>query len=246
MMFPDIFNIKWIELLDVFIRAILSLITLFFITKMLGTKQVSQLNLFDYVIGISIGNFAAEMTINLESQYLNGILAVTVFGVIAYLVSIATMKSILLRRFFMGTPTIVIQKGRLLENNLRKIKLDINDLLEECRSKGYFDISKIEYAIMEVSGNLSILPKGQYKPVVVSDLDLPASKQGLCANVIIDGKIMKNNLKMVLKDETWLLNEMKKQGYDNYNSILLATVDINNKLTIYDRNLHTVPNNVLE
>ena len=172
--------------------------------------------------------------------YLNGILAVLLW-VIAYLVSIATES--ILKTFF---STNIYEKRKVIKRNLRKIKLDINDLLKECRSKGYFDISKIEYAIMEVSGNLSILPKGQYQPVVVSDLDLPASKQGLCANVIIDGKIMKNNLKMVLKDEAWLLNEMKKQGYDNYNSILLATVDINNKLTIYDRNLHTVPNNVLE
>lgn len=245
-MLNDIFNIKWLELLDVFIRALLSLVTLFFITKMLGTKQVSQLNLFDYVIGISIGNFAAEMTINLESHYLNGILAVVVFGVIAYLVSYVGMKSIVLRRFFMGTPTIVIQNGKLLENNLRKIKLDINDLLEGCRSKGYFDISQIEYAIMEVSGDLSILPKGEYRPVAINDLSLPVQKQGLCANVIIDGKVMKNNLKLALKDEEWLLNEVRKQGYDNYEPILLATLDINDKLTIYERNLHTIPNDVLE
>lgn len=101
-MFADIFEVKWIELLDVFIRALLSLITLFLIAKMLGAKQVSQLSLFDYVIGISIGNFAAEMTINLESQYLNGILAVVVFGFVAYFVSFLTMKSIKLRRFFYG------------------------------------------------------------------------------------------------------------------------------------------------
>ena len=245
-MLNDIFDVKWIELLDVFIRAILSLITLFFITKMLGTKQVSQLNLFDYVIGISIGNFAAEMTINLESQYLNGILAVTIFGVIAYLVSFLSMKSIILRRFFMGTPTIVIQNGKLLEQKLRKIKLDVNDLLEECRSNGYFDISEIEYALMEVSGNLSILPKGKYKPVVIDDLNLPIPNQGLCANVIIDGKVMTKNLKLALKDESWLLNEVNKQGYDSYSPILLATLDINDKLTIYERNLHIVSTDVLE
>lgn len=200
-MFADIFEVKWIELLDVFIRALLSLITLFLIAKMLGAKQVSQLSLFDYVIGISIGNFAAEMTINLESQYLNGILAVVVFGFVAYFVSFLTMKSIKLRRFFMGTPTIVIQKGKLLESNLKKLKLDVNDLLEECRCNGYFNIEEIEYAIMEVNGNISILPKGKYKPVVIQDLDLEVPKQGLCANVIIDGKPMSNNLKIALKDE---------------------------------------------
>jgi uncharacterized membrane protein YcaP (DUF421 family) len=245
-MFADIFEVKWIELLDVFIRALLSLITLFLIAKMLGAKQVSQLSLFDYVIGISIGNFAAEMTINLESQYLNGILAVVVFGFVAYFVSFLTMKSIKLRRFFMGTPTIVIQKGKLLESNLKKLKLDVNDLLEECRCNGYFNIEEIEYAIMEVNGNISILPKGKYKPVVIQDLDLEVPKQGLCANVIIDGKPMSNNLKIALKDEAWLLNEINKQGYDDYSKILLATLDINGKLTVYERNLHETPKNFLE
>lgn len=245
-MFADIFEVKWIELLDVFIRALLSLITLFLIAKMLGAKQVSQLSLFDYVIGISIGNFAAEMTINLESQYLNGILAVVVFGFVAYFVSFLTMKSIKLRRFFMGTPTIVIQKGKLLESNLKKLKLDVNDLLEECRYNGYFNIEEIEYAIMEVNGNISILPKGKYKPVVIQDLDLEVPKQGLCANVIIDGKPMSNNLKIALKDEAWLLNEINKQGYDDYSKILLATLDINGELTVYERNLHETPKNFLE
>ena len=245
-MFADIFEVKWIELLDVFIRSLLSLITLFLIAKMLGAKQVSQLSLFDYVIGISIGNFSAEMTINLESQYLNGILAVVVFGFVAYFVSFLTMKSIKLRRFFMGTPTIVIQKGKLLESNLKKLKLDVNDLLEECRCNGYFNIEEIEYAIMEVNGNISILPKGKYKPVVIQDLDLEVPKQGLCANVIIDGKPMSNNLKIALKDEAWLLNEINKQGYDDYSKILLATLDINGKLTVYERNLHETPKNFLE
>src|SRR5699024_1523843 len=105
----------WIEVYDVVIRSLLSLITIFLITKLLGKKQVSQLSLFDYVIGISIGNFAAEMTINIESQYMNGIAAVLVFGLVAYFVSIVTMKSIVLRRYFMGVPTILIQHGELIE-----------------------------------------------------------------------------------------------------------------------------------
>ena len=108
-------KIDFAELFDVTIRAILSLITLFLITKMLGKKQVSQLSLFDYVIGISIGNFAAEMTINLETSEINGIWAVVLFGIFAYLVSYVTMKSIILRRFFMGTPTILVQNGKIIQ-----------------------------------------------------------------------------------------------------------------------------------
>ena len=213
---------------------------------MLGKKQVSQLSLFDYVIGISIGNFAAEMSINLDTNYINGTVAVIIFGLVAYLVSVLTMKSIHLRRFFMGVPTILIEHGNLMIEGMRKVKFDLNDLLEECRICGYFDISEIEYAIMETNGTVSILPKGEYKPLVIKDMNLKANKQGLCANVVIDGKIMKNNLKNIHKDEKWLQKELKIKGHKKLDSILLVTVDINDKVVIYEKNEGKNPVEILE
>ena len=239
-------NIDFKELLDVTIRAISSLITLFLVTKMLGKKQVSQLSLFDYVIGISIGNFAAEMTINLESHELNGIWAVVLFGLFAYLISWLTMKSIVLRRFFMGTPTVIIQNGKILEKNLKKVKFDINDMLEEIRGAGYFDLSGVEYAVMEANGKFSILPKPEYRPLTPKDMNLKVSKDGLCANIIIDGKIMHNNLYNINKDEKWLNKELKVKGYRDISKILLATVDTNEKITIYERNYNIDSKDVLE
>lgn len=239
-------DFKAIEVLDVVVRSLLSLVTLFLVTKMLGKKQVSQLSLFDYVIGISIGNFAAEMSINLETNYINGTVAVVIFGLVAYLVSILTMKSIHLRRFFMGVPTVLIEHGKLLVEGMKKVKFDMNDLLEACRINGYFDISEIEYAIMETNGTVSILPKGEYKPVTMRDMNLKASKQGLCANVIIDGKVMKNNLENIHKDIRWLEKELKVKGYKEMSNILLATVDVNEKLVIYEKNVGKDPTDVLE
>lgn len=240
------FDIKLMELCDVFLRAILSLVTLFLVTKMLGKKQVSQLSLFDYVIGISIGNFAAEMTINLETNYWNGIFAVVLFGVIAYLISYITMKSITLRRFFIGVPTVVIQHGKLLEKNMKKVKFDVNDLLEECRSAGYFNLEDIEYAVLEVNGMLSILPKVDKRPVTVGDMQLKVPKEGLCANVIIDGKIMKQNLDNINKDKEWLTKQLKVMGYSDIRQILLATVDIHEKVVVYERNATILDYNVFE
>lgn len=238
-------NINYNELLNVVIRALISLITLFLITKLIGKKQVSQLSLFDYVIGISIGNFAAEMTINLESDEIYGIVAVLIFGFIAYLVSILTMKSIKLRRFFMGTPTILIEHGKLIQDNFYKVRYDINDMLEQCRVNGYFDISEIEYAIVEANGELSILPKDENRPVTIKDMKLKPNKQGLCANVIIDGKIMHKNLEIIDKDEKWLFKELKIKGKELQN-ILLATVDINEKINFYEKNKNVKGLNVLE
>ncbi len=242
----DIMDINFKELLDVSERAILSLITLFLITKMLGKKQVSQLSLFDYVIGISIGNFAAEMTINLETNEINGILAVVLFGIFAYIISYLSMKSIVLRRFFMGTPTIVIEKGKILENNMKKIKLDVNELLEELRSQGYFSIGEVEYAIMEVSGDISVLPKSEYKPLTPLDMNIKTSKSSLECIAIIDGKIMKNNLKEIGKNEYWLKKELKRQKYDDIAKILLCTIDNNMKINVYERNLNIESKDILE
>jgi uncharacterized membrane protein YcaP (DUF421 family) len=224
------------EIIIVIMRSIVSLTVLFAVTKLLGKKQVSQLSLFDYVIGISIGNFAAEITMNMETQFINGIVAMIVFGIIAFLVSILTIKSIKLRRFFMGTPTILIQKGKILEKNLKKVKFDINDLLEECRSKNYFDINQIEYALMESKGTVSILPKDEYRITNKKDMNKKPEKQGLLANIIIDRKIMKKNLTNMNKDEKWLIQKLKEKGYDTTENILLATLDINEKITIYEKN----------
>lgn len=236
------FNINISELFNVIFRALISLITLFLVTKLIGKKQVSQLSLFDYVIGISIGNFAAEMTINLESEELYGIIAVIIFGFIAYLVSILSMKSMRLRRFFMGTPTIIIEHGKFLYNSFYKVRYDINDVLEQCRIKGYYDVSDIEYAIVEANGELSILPSSS--TITKKDMNIN-KKVGLCANVIIDGKVMYKNLEEINKNIEWLNNELKIRGKDVKN-ILLATVDINNKLNLYEKNRRSKVLDILE
>ncbi len=245
-MWQDLFKTNIRQIDDVFLRGFFSLLVLFIVTKIIGKKQVSQLSVFDYVIGISIGNFAAEMTVNTDIPFSNGIIAVILFGTVAYLGSIAALKSITLRRFFMGSPTLLIEKGKLLERGLKKVRIDINDLLEECRGNGYFDISEIEYAVMETSGTISILPKSEYKPLTPSDMKVKVQKEGLQANIIIDGKIMKQNLENRNKKEEWLSHELKVMGYPNIENILLATLDDNEKITVYERNNEEKIEKVLE
>lgn len=234
-MIKDILSTNFYEVLVVSKRAIFSLITLFIVTNFIGRKQVSELSLFDYVISISIGNFAAEMTMNLDSQVFNGIISIIIFGFIAAFVSFLTMKSIKARRFFIGTPTIIIQDGKFIYRNLKRTKMDINDFLQTCRISGYFDVSNIKYALMEANGKISFLPKEDYTPVTNKSMNLKGDKQGLCANVIIDGKIMQHNLELINKDKKWLISELKVKGYKEYDDILLATVDINYKLTIFNK-----------
>ncbi|MBR3898196.1 MAG: DUF421 domain-containing protein [Bacilli bacterium] len=233
-----------VDLLDVILRCIVSLVTLFLVTKMIGKKQVSQFSLFDYVIGISIGNFAAEMAINLDSSYLHGTVAVIVFGLVAYLVSLITMKSLRLRKLIIGDPNILIKDGKILYNSLKKSKFDINDLLEEARINGYFDISDIDFALMEANGKISFLPKPENQNPTNKDLKLIQNRKGLCVNLIIDGQIIERALKDVHKDENWLLHEIKVKGY-KLNEILLATIDLEENFKVYGKNVKDKTYNVL-
>lgn len=241
----DIMHKELMEVLDVILRCLVSLVTLFLVTKMLGKKQISQLSLFDYVIGISIGNFAAEMSINLESEYVHGVVAVIVFGLVAYLVSILTMKNLKIRKFFMGDPTMLIQDGKLLFNGLKKAKLDINDLLEDCRMKGYFDISEIDYALMEANGDISFKLKPEYDVPQNKDLNIKKPRNGLCSNLIIDGNIIQKSLKEMHKDVKWLEHELKVRGIKR-EDVLLATLDLNEKLEIYGKNVNLQEHELLE
>lgn len=225
------------DLLNITMRAIISLVTLFLVTKMLGKKQVSQLSLFDYVIGISIGNFAAEMTVNLDSNILHGTIAVIIFGLIAYIISIGTMKSILLRRFFSGMPTLIIEDGKFLKEGLKKVKFDINDFLEQAREQGYFDISEIAYAVMESSGKISIMPKSEYSAVINKDMKIKKEKASMPASIIIDGNIMEENLKKYGKTRKWL-EQQQKNKHKTVESIFLATIDKNDNLVLFDQTNH--------
>lgn len=224
------------QIYDTLFRGLISLLVLFIITKIIGRKQVSQLTLFDYVIGISIGNFAAEMTINLESKEILGTIAVIEFGLIAYIVSFLTMKSFKLRKLFTGPPTTLIDKGEIIYENLKRVHFDVNDLLQELRINGYFDINDVEYALMEANGEVSVLAKSMYQTVKLKDLNIKQSDEGLVANLIIDSTLMDNNLKNAHKTKKWLDKELKIKGYNNYDNILLATLDKNEKIVVYEKN----------
>lgn len=227
-------------------RTILVLIILFFITKMMGKKQISELNFFDYVVGITIGSIAADISLDIEKNMIAGIAALFIYGFISYIISFVSIKSILARRFFIGVPTVLVEKGKIIESGLKKSKIDVNDLLMEARENGYFNLDEIDYALMEVNGNISFLPKEKEKPVTKRDMKVKCSNEGLTVNGIIDGKYMVNNMTAINKDKEWLDHELKVNGYDNYDNILLATIDNNYKVTIYEKNVKPDKNTVLE
>lgn len=234
------------DFLNICFRTILVLIILFFITKMMGKKQISELNFFDYIVGITIGSIAADISLDIEKNMIAGIAALFIYGFISYIISFVSIKSILARRFFIGVPTVLVEKGKIIESGLKKSKIDVNDLLMVARENGYFNLDEIDYALMEVNGNISFLPKEKEKPVTKKDMKIKCNNEGLTVNAIIDSKYMANNMKAINKDKEWLDHELKVNGYDNYDNILLATIDNNYKVTIYEKNVNPDKNTVLE
>ena len=229
--------------LNVLIKGFMSLIFLFFVIKILGKKQVSQLNIFDYVIGISLGNLAAEMTINSDISVINGFLAMTIYGMCSLFVSFITSKSIIARRFISGIPIVLIERGKISKDNLKKVKLDLNDLMQDAREDGIFDLSKVYYAVMEASGKVTFLLKSEYEPLTGKDMKIEKEENTLSAVLIMDGNIMDNNLKNIKKDKNWLIKKIKANNY-NVSDIFLLLYN-NGVITIYEENYKT-NGNVLE
>ncbi|MDD6479849.1 MAG: DUF421 domain-containing protein [Clostridium sp.] len=232
--------------LEVVYRTFLSALTLFLLAKAMGRKQIGELNTFDYIIGITIGSIASEMTVNSDVSLINCIVAMAVLSLIGILISYGTTKSMFLRRFFTGCPIILIENGKIIEKGLNKARFDINDLLQECRINGYFDISEIAYAVMEANGRISFLLKSKYTPVTLSDMKIKASKKGLCVNLIIDGNIMMEHLKNINKDSAWLLTRLENMGYSDYSNILLASCDTKEQITVYLKSVPLTNSKVLE
>ena len=228
------------ELSIVAFRTFLVLIILFLITKCMGKKQVSQMNIYDYLIGITIGSVAADISLDLEKDIIAGIISLIIFGLSGVLVTYLTLKNIGFRRIFTGTPTILIDKGKIIEKNLSKEGIDINNLQEEARQQGYFDLSKINYAILETNGKISFLAKSLHEVVTRKDMNIKAKDEPLCANIIIDSTLLENNLTYMNKDKKWLDKELNKKGYKDYNNILLLTLNTNGEMIIYQKDINSV------
>ena len=218
---PDIY---WI-----LINSFISFIFLFIISKLLGKKQIAQLEFIDYAVGISLGSIAAEWAFATDEPFYYFAIAMATYFLFALLIAIIGRKSTFLKRLFKGKPVSLIYEGKIIYKNLNRCKIDINDLLSMLREKGYFDITDVAYAIFETSGQLSILPKGSKRPVVIEDIDNKKTTPANLTDVlIVDGSISKSGLSEINKDKKWLFQKLKIENKKELKNILLATYDDKN------------------
>jgi uncharacterized membrane protein YcaP (DUF421 family) len=239
--------IKFLKLsFEIFIRNTVSLMLLFSLTRFMGKKQVSQLSFFDYCVGITIGSIAASFSVDETIPYLEVIESLIIWGIFPILISYFSLKNMFIRRKFEDTPTILIQNGKIIERNLRKERFNINDLLEELRLNGVFNIKDVEFAILETTGKISIQLKPEKQPVTPSDLNIPVKYEGLCASLIIDGKIMHSNLKLMKLNESWLKNELKKKKIKSLDEVFFVSLDSGGNLYISLKNNNIKEKNIMD
>lgn len=221
------------EIIKVILTALLSVASLFIITKIMGHKQVAQLDFFDYVSGITIGSIGAELATELEKPY-KPLIALAIYGLASLLLNLLAHKLARTRKYINGTPTILMNDGNLYRKNLKKAKLDLSEFMLLCREQGYFDLDEIQTAIFEHNGKLSILPKAANRPVTPDDLKITAKATHIGVEVIMDGRVMGENLSRMGRDVNWLTKQLNIQGCKDAKEIFLGIYrPEEDKLTLY-------------
>ena len=234
------------DFFDILLRNLLSIGILFLMTIVIGKKMVSQLNFFDFIAGITIGSIAASLCIDKTISYRHGVTSLLIWGVLPLIVAKVSLASLPARRILDGEPAILVQNGKILEKNLRKQNYHVNDLLEELRLKGVFNIAEVEFAILETSGQISVLVKAEKQAVTRADMNIPANYQGLSANLIIDGQILYEHLRLLNKDESWLIDELRGQNIQSLQEVLLASLDSEGNLYVDIKNDQLKELNILK
>lgn len=222
-------------ILQVVLMSLLSIVVLFVLTKIMGARQISEMSMFDYINGITIGSIAAEMAISTNDGWGKKVIAMVVYGVVAVLLSYLGDKSVFLRRIISGKPYILLENGVIYEKNLKKVRININEFLAQCRISGFYDIGQIYVAIFEENGKISFLPKSTDRYLTPSDVNMTPNQDVICYTLVIDGEIQKEELGYIEKDEKWLNKTIKQSGANNIEDILLAVYSQENGIRIFKK-----------
>lgn len=234
------------EVIQAIITALGSAAALFTLSKLMGNREMSQLSMFDYINSITIGSIAAEMATCEFTDLLKPFTAMIVFALFNILLSLLTNKSIKIRRLATGKPSILYDNGQFYYKTFAKAKMDLGEFLVQCRVNDYFDLTDIQTALLEPNGKISFLPVSNKRPITGEDLNISPSQNYLVANVIIDGKIMLQNLKHIGNNEKWLTKQLRIHDVSDISEVFLATCDRNNKLCVYKKLTEKMTADLLE
>lgn len=218
--------------LVVAIRSVIAFLTLLIYVRVLGKRQVSQLSAFDWVFGITIGNIAGGLASDLSVRAWDYWVALTVMSALAIILQLVTLKSRQLAKYIDGEPIVVMMNGKIMEGALEVERLRFGGFLSQLRTKGIFDLSDVEFAVLEAGGNVAVLKKSQAQPVTPKDLKLSTAYKGMSTELIYDGLILDRNLKQINLDRAWLEGELRKQGIHDPSEVFRAEINTSGELYV--------------
>lgn len=219
------------------IRIIITITVMLIMARFNGPKQIAQMSFYDYISGITVGSIAATISINSNIAFPTGFFAIILFLFVSFILNKITQKNLSANMILTGEPIYLIEKGTINIKGLCKSKMTISELLSNLRYNGYFNINDVYTAMLEPTGKISVQPKGFARKTRNDDLNLKTKDPIQVLSVIQDGVIIQKNLYKMKKDERWLYRELRKQDIDakNIKNILLAVLDENDDLTVYNR-----------
>lgn len=219
-------------MLLIFVQAAVSFVILLILTRLIGKQQVSQLTYYEYINGITFGSIAANMATDSFDKFGDHLVGLLTYGVLTFLAALVALKSRKMRKLINGEPVVVIQDGKILENNLRKMKLNLDEFTMLLRLKNIFDFTQVKLAIIEPSGGLSVIKKSEYENVERRDLKLKLEGTALAVEVVQEGKISVNNLNRLGLDEKWLRAQLKMRQIVDIAEVEYAVVTDNKRLLV--------------
>lgn len=220
------------ETIVVVVRSLITFFSLLLYTRILGKQQMGNLSYFDYINGITIGSIAGNLATDLSAKAWVHWVGLTMFILVTFVLQFATMKGRFLSKVVDAEPTVVMQNGKILEKNLQTMRVKKDELMMLLRQNNMFDLTKVQYAIMEPNGNLSVLPRAEHQPVTPKDMDIPVKPGGLTTELIIDGFLLDQNLKQRNKDREWLRLQLQAQGIDDVKEVSFAAILPNDQLYV--------------
>jgi uncharacterized membrane protein YcaP (DUF421 family) len=220
------------EGLVVLVRSIISFFSLLIFAKILGKQQISQLTFFDYTLGITIGSIAATLTTDLSSRAWPHFVGLFAWAFLGYLMQLITEKWRYAAKYIEGEPTIIIMNGKIMENALKKMKYTAADIMSLLRIKDVFDLSQVDFAIIEPNGQLSVLKKPEYEPLTPKDMSILKAPSGISTELIYDGILIDQNLKQLNKSKKWLIDQLKMHEVKDISDVFLATLTPSGSLYI--------------
>ena len=207
------------------LRALIAFLLLLLVARLMGRKAISQMTFFDFCVAITLGSVTANVGLGGDNSFQAAVTVLITLGLLAILFGYFHIKSNRFRKLVNSEPLVLIKDNQIVEANMKKTRLTLNELTSLLREKNAFNIADVHYAILENDGKVSVMFNSDKKPATPADLQIHPPEKGLTRDIVIDGNVLYENLNATQLTEAWLFNELKAKGIENIKEVFFAALD---------------------